>query len=799
MNHSTSPHGSFRSRPPGAYAAREEGYDGQINLREIFNAIRRGKWIILLVFVLTTGAAVAYVMTAEPEYEAYSVLQIKKPASGFEDLAFTMGDPGTTKTPVLTELEILEQSTSLAERVAARLMETATDPETGVPLPLLYNDEGQPLPLERLTRRIQGKQVRFIPAEKGVSMIRIQATSTVAGEAVLLADLYAEEYQQRNQEKSRAGITASRQFLKEQEQRYRASLDSTEAQLEAFMQREGAVALDTEGSLLVRRMAEIDAEIGEANVDLGLERAALVARTTELDRIEPGLAARIASGVENEIGTLQKRIASLESQANEFYANDPSLRGNESANANLFEIHTKIEQFRTELDQLSHRFVSEVMNLGVADVTVGGQGLSYVADLKRKIIEKNIRIRALEAKLEVLGQRVEEYETRLRDLPRKSTQFAQLQREKKAVEDIYLLLGEKAQEARVAEESELGYVEIVRHALKPNEPVRPQKKTTILLGMLVGLAFGLGLTLVRQAIDHRIYRPEDLTRLGVSIVGVVPRFDRIIRTEFARKETVEVDGLMINTALISLLNPLSPVTECFRGIHTTLQFTLPDKVLETILITSALPEEGKTVSATNLAVTIARSGRRTLYIDADLRRPRGHQMLGLSRKPGLSDVLLGKTVLDPKTLETGIDGLFALTAGRAVPNPAELLGSKRMRALIEQLKQHFDVLLFDTAPMLLATDAMLLSTQCDVSLVVVAAGQTDATALVRTRQQLEHAGAVLAGVVLNRLDTRGASGFGYDYGYGDGYRYRYGYYGYDESGTRKKKRRSRSASNLENI
>ena len=153
--------------------------------------------------------------------------------------------------------------------------------------------------------------------------------------------------------------------------------------------------------------------------------------------------------------------------------------------------------------------------------------------------------------------------------------------------------------------------------------------------------------------DHRIYRPEDLSRLGVNIVGVVPRFDKIIRTEFARKETVEVDGLMINTALISLLNPISPITECYRGIHTNLQFSLPDKVLKTMLVTSAMPEEGKTVTSTNLAVTVARSGRRTLYVDADLRRPRGHTMLGLSRKPGLSDVLLGKNLLDPKALENG--------------------------------------------------------------------------------------------------------------------------------------------------
>ena len=154
MNQMTSQSGSPRRRPSSTQTSYDQGHDGQVNLHEIFNAIRRGKWIVLLVFLLTTGAAVTYVLTAEPEYEAYSVLLIKKPASGFEELTFAGGDIGVAKTPVLTELEILEQSTMLAEQVAASLMETATDPETGTPLPILFNDEEMPLALEKLNPEV---------------------------------------------------------------------------------------------------------------------------------------------------------------------------------------------------------------------------------------------------------------------------------------------------------------------------------------------------------------------------------------------------------------------------------------------------------------------------------------------------------------------------------------------------------------------------------------------------------------------------------------------------------------------
>ncbi len=781
MNHTAPQPGAPLNRGPSAYSSVPGSLrESQVNLTELLRAVRRRKWIILAVFWLCTGLAAVYAFTAEPEYEASSVLLVhSNRSSALDDLSYTTDGLG-----LLNEIEVLRQSIPLAERVAQRLVEIGVTPQGGVPLPILLDAEGQPYPVEAIARRLQSKRVTFVPAADRVSMIRVTVQSPLAEEASLIANVYAAEYRALNQESSRASITASRQFLREQESRYRSALDSSEARLESFMKREGAVALSTESTLLVQRSAELDTEIEQARVNLGLERASLDALVNELDRIEPGLASRIASGVEDEFTVLQKRIADLKAQANEFYANDPSLRGNESANPDLASIYSKTQQFQAELDRLSRDYVSETLSLGVADVSVGGQGLNYVASLKRQIVEKSITLRGLEAKLEVLLQRVGQYDTRLRDLPRKSIQFAQLQREKKAIEDIYLLLGEKAQEARVAEESELGYVDVVRQAVTPLEPVRPQRRMTILLGMLVGLVFGLGLALVRQAMDHRIYQPDDLSRLGMNVIGVVPRFDQMVRAEFGNQTHVEMDGLRINSSLIALLNPLSPVTECYRGIHTSLQFAVPDKVVETVLVTSSLPEDGKTVTSTNLAVIVAHSGRRTLYVDADLRRPRGHDMLGLERKPGLSDLLLSRDYFDPEAWYTGIENLYALPAGRPVPNPAEMIGSKQMRTLIAHLRQAFDVIIFDSAPLLLATDAMLLATQCDAALLVVASGKTEEAAVRRTQHQLQSVGAPLVGAVLNRFDTKGAAGVGYDYGYGYGYRYRYGYsyYGYDEAG-----------------
>lgn len=206
---------------------------------------------------------------------------------------------------------------------------------------------------------------------------------------------------------------------------------------------------------------------------------------------------------------------------------------------------------------------------------------------------------------------------------------------------------------------------------------------------------------------------------------------------------------MTNT-LITVSNPRSPVAEAFRTLRTNLEFSNLDKSLRTILVTSASPEEGKSTTLANLAVTIAQSGKRVILVDADLRRPTQHQIFGLKSTPGLTDMVRDDALLaNPPTQDTGVPNLRVLTSGQQPPNPAEILGSKRLSEILAALLENADMVLFDAPPILAVTDAAVLASRVDAVLLVVSAGKTKRENARKAQTQLEKINARVIGAVLN--------------------------------------------------
>src|SRR5690606_7001090 len=275
---------------------------------------------------------------------------------------------------------------------------------------------------------------------------------------------------------------------------------------------------------------------------------------------------------------------------------------------------------------------------------------------------------------------------RLRDIPRQAIELAQLQRQRQSTERTFLFLTEKLQEARVAEESELGYVEVIRRADVPARPVSPKPLRNMVVGFLLGLVLGVGAALLKRTLDHRIRTPEDLRAHGFSVLGVVPDMGALIKQNFGGAETVPIDSHEVRATFAAALHPLSPVTEAMRHLRTSIRFSMPDRRIQALMVTSAAPGEGKTTTAMNLAVSMAQAGHRTLYVDADLRRPTGHKHLGIPRHNGLSELLFREGAPDWDVyrrrlkvtwqhFDDEVENLWVLPAGKAVPSPAELLGS----------------------------------------------------------------------------------------------------------------------------
>jgi capsular exopolysaccharide synthesis family protein len=294
----------------------------------------------------------------------------------------------------------------------------------------------------------------------------------------------------------------------------------------------------------------------------------------------------------------------------------------------------------------------------------------------------------------------------------------------------------------------------VQEAQVPTAPVSPKVPLNIVLGLLIGLALGVGIAVLRQALDNRVRNEADVERISSApIVG-----------------GIAYDAKASTRPLIVHADPRSPRAESFRTLRTNLQFLDIEGRARTFVVTSAIQSEGKSTTVANLAITLENAGYRVIVIDADLRRPKLANYMGLDGTVGLTDVLIGRAELQDVAQPWGKGNLHVLPAGQIPPNPSELLGSHQMQVLIQNLEQHYEYILFDAPPLLPVTDAAILAKSASGAIVVVAAGRTLKNQLSGAVATLENVGAPVSGFVLTMMPTKGPDAYGYGrYGYASGY------------------------------
>lgn len=215
--------------------------------------------------------------------------------------------------------------------------------------------------------------------------------------------------------------------------------------------------------------------------------------------------------------------------------------------------------------------------------------------------------------------------------------------------------------------------------------------------------------------------------------------------------------------IITDSNPKSPISEAYRTLRTNIDFSSIDEELKVIMLTSAGPSEGKSTTATNLAVVYAQSERKVLIIDSDLRKPTMHHTFNKSNRIGLTNVLAGRNTLSDAIVETDIPNLDVLPSGPIPPNPSEILSSKRMTAVLEELKEQYDMVVIDTPPALAVADAQIMATKCDGVILVIHSGTTKRDAVVKMKANMDHVKARVIGAVLNNVDRKSGEGYYYYY------------------------------------
>ncbi len=330
---------------------------------------------------------------------------------------------------------------------------------------------------------------------------------------------------------------------------------------------------------------------------------------------------------------------------------------------------------------------------------------------------------------------------------------------------LYSSLVTNFEQVRLAEAQTSTNVFVSEPASVSREPVSPKTTLNTLLAALAGMFLTAGLIFAIDMLDDTIRNPDDIRqKFNLPVLGVI------------------ASHAITEGKPISLEQPRSPVAEAFRSLRTNITYASVDLPLRRILVTSSTPQEGKTTISANLAVVLAQGEKKSVLMDADMRRPTVHQKFGLMNRLGLSSLFVRSLDNIPAAIQTAsVSGLAIITSGSLPPNPAELLTSRRMKEIMDRLNQDFDLIVIDTPPVLTVTDAVALAPGLDGVIIVAVPGMTKLSALRQTLEQLQAVGARVLGVVLNQVNPSSRK-YGYYY-----HRYysKYSHY-YDEKEDKKK-------------
>lgn len=573
---------------------------------------------------------------------------------------------------------------------------------------------------EELISNISASQI------KNTALVMLKARSTMPEMAAKIANTLAQEYILYTLESLRESARGSKEFIESQIKIFGTELDSAEEKLRKYKQKSGVFLLSETAREIINSLAQFEVEREKAVVELNETESSIKKLESELTRDEAsyGYYKKMASfpTISNSplILKLKDQLKTLELQKEE-YQNDP---------LKLKEIEEQISQIEQEINKTNKQ-------IALAGPSAGDPVFQSVIT---NIINSETKLIALQSRIDALNQIIEQHNRRLKQLPEAEVILAQLERQKKANEEIYTMLLGKLEESKIAEAIQISQARIIDYAIIPDEPVEPKPKQNSILGLLLGVLIGLGGAFLLEYFNTSIRSSKEIEELmEISVLANIPMV----------KNKHPIDLPIIN-------EPHSDIAEAYRILRTNILFSAATRSIKSLLVTSTVPQEGKTTTCINLGITFAQLGQKVIILDCDFRRPKLHNYFKSfirDNHNGLSDILINHIKLKDALIKSQFENLYFITSGKIPSNPAELLGSSRMLEIIDDLKNNFEFILLDAPPALGIADARVLGRICDGILVVVMTGKTDRNAVLEVKEELERAGEKIIGFVLNGVDT----------------------------------------------
>jgi len=738
----------------------------QLSVQDYLRVLYRGRWIILASFLGVLIVTAYFTFTTKPVYQARAKILVESQGA-MQRAIFDANYLNPQSTTITNQVEILKSRT-LAERVVLALEAASYRDSLAIFQP---NEDGNYMILRKQVDWIMS-HLEVIP-KTDTDIIEIVFSAQTPFEAAEICNTVARTYRLMNKEANLAEFKDLRQFLEFQLSKKSEELKRSEDLLRVFRENEKLVSLDDRTKELITQLAQAQAAMEATQVEQEAVQEQKRNLEKQLDERRQLLSSDVTQISSPLLGELQQEYARMVSEKVKY---ESLIAQEQSIDPKVYQLELKSQGNRIRAVQ--QRLEEEAQR--IATTSMVSDPLQIAQNHITTILQLETNIKGNTAKINALQEVVSQYEQELEKLPGQGLELARLERQVSVDQNIYALLTEKLEETKISEAGQKETVRVVDNAIEPEEPISPKKRLNLLLGALIGLGLGIGLTFLLEFFDDSIKNPEILERMGFPILGIIPEISsrEAISRRFStngggERETVEDET--VASRLVTHLDPKSPVSEAYRTLRTNIQFQKLKNKESTLMVTSSAPKEGKSTTIANLAITMAQMGSKTLLVDTDLRRPVIHSVFNLGKDRGITNFLLGKMSFSEIVKPTMVDNLSVVTSGPLPPNPSELLASEEMDEFIEQARSHFDVVLFDSPPVIAVTDAAILSTKVDGLILVVKAHQTQKTAIARAKNLLDNVKAHVVGCLLNSVNVERAYGSYYHYYY---YHY-YSYYGHD--------------------
>lgn len=716
---------------------------------DYLHILRRRKWIVLLCLLGIIIPVIILNQLLPPIYEAEAVIIYEEPKDTM--FALDVGQPFYNKSATLNLAEQIKSraiAIEVARTLPKKIFDTFKFPDSRSP------DFSQ----EKFMARLLQKNVT-VEGIRGTDILKIKVQANNPSAAKIIADTYLDRVLDWNLQKKREETSNVRHFVEDQLKIFQDNLSTAEDQLKKFKEENKIISLDEASTTILNRISEAELAYNQVKT----ERGALEQRKRYIDQKTQEIDPSFTISYSPLAKQMKKRLNELE------------VRYSSNRVQGYLENQSEMISLKQEINQIKNKIVQELMNTAQHGNPI--DPLSQIRNLYQESITIGVDLETLKAREQTLKKILDDYDTKLEALPEQELKLARFIRSREVNDKIYSMLLEKLQEARITEASKVGDVQIIDNAEMPIFPIKPKKGKNIIIGFILGLGIGVGLAFFCESLDTSLKSQEDVEKyMDLTVLASIPAIAK--NGVMNKKKKYKHTEVSYAGKLLFELQKGSPLYDAFQSLQLNFSFINTDKNLKSILITSATVGEGKTLNAINTALTFSNTDTKTLLIDCDLRRPMVHKILNYKGEPGLTNVLISKVPIEEAIQKIKDTNLHLLSCGTIPPNPSELLNTTRMREVLTELKNLYDMIVIDAPPLIAVIDPIILSKEVDGVCLVIKSGMTSFDAANKAKHILENSGAKIIGAILNDVNLKNIYGYYKDY---------YAYYNVDK----KKKKRAR--------